>query len=290
MPFTVLTTVSSVMGPTGAGKSTFIDYASRQGGQGIGHTLHSQTSDIRAVRCKHPIDKSSVILVDTPGFDDTNKSDIIILGEISQWFVRVYKQQIPLAAIIYLHRISDNRMGGSPLKNLQMFASMCGKDAMPRVVLGTTMWGEVAQGTGERREGELRTKFWADMISQQCRMVRFGDSYESAWDVIGKLPPAKEGVIISQEIVDDKKRLNETAAGAKLNEELERLIAQQEAAVRQLEQQSQRTNDPAIVAELEKVERRINVVAAELEKLKIPFTRRVVAFFTGRKARKTGLK
>lgn len=205
-------------------------------------------------------------------------------------FADSYKQQIPLAAIIYLHRISDNRMGGSPLKNLQMFASMCGGDAMPRVVLGTTMWGEVAKGTGERREGELKSKFWADMIDQGCRMVRFGDSYDSAWDVIGKLPAAKEGVIISHEIVDDKKRLNETAAGAKLNEELEKLIAQQEAAVKQLAQQSERTNDPAIVAELEKVERRINVVAAELEKLKIPFTRRVLAFFTGRKARKTGVQ
>ena len=101
----MLTCVFSIMGPTGAGKSTvgalrdyslshidqsqFIDYASRQGGQGIGHSLHSQTSDIRAVRCRHPTDNSSVILVDTPGFDDTNKSDIIILGQISQWFVRV---------------------------------------------------------------------------------------------------------------------------------------------------------------------------------------------------------
>ena len=181
-------------------------------------------------------------------------------------------------------------MGGSPLKNLQMFASMCGGDAMPRVILGTTMWGEVARGTEDRREGELRTTFWADMISQGCRTARFRDSYDSAWDMIGKLPPVKEGVLISYEIVDDKKRLNETAAGAKLNEELEKLIAQQEAAVKQLAQQSQRTNDPAIVAELEKVEQRINIVAAELEKLKIPFTRRVTAFFTGRQARKTGLK
>ncbi|KAF7966170.1 hypothetical protein HWV62_39764, partial [Athelia sp. TMB] len=165
-------------------------------------------------------------------------------------------------------------MGGSPLKNLQMFASMCGKQAMPCVVLGTTMWSEVSKITGERREAELKTNFWADMIAQGCRMARFGDSYESAWDMVDKLPSRQTSVILSNEIVDDKKRLNETAAGVKLHEELERLIAQQEAAVRQIEEQSKIANDPVLVADLDKVEGRIREVAAQLQKLKIPFTRR----------------
>lgn len=94
-------------------------------------------------------------------------------------------------------------------------------------------------------------------------------------------------VIISDEIVGE--RLNEMAAGAKLNEELEQLITQQEAAVRREEEWSKRTGYSVPEAELEKVEQRINVVAAELEKLKMPFTKRMLAFFTSRKSRKQGL-
>jgi len=279
-----------LMGPTGAGKSTFINHATRQGGQGIGHSLKSQTSEIRAVRCKHPVDQSSVVFVDTPGFDDTHRSDIEILSQIAGWFVKLCKEHVPLAAIVYLHRISDNRMAGSPLKNLQMFASMCGQQAMPSVVLGTTMWNEVNKGTGERREAELKTNFWKDMIEQDCRVERFHDSYESAWEMIGKLPPASEGVILSTEIVHDKKNLNETAAGVKLNEELAKLIADQKAAIKRMAEQAQTADDPVLVEELQKIEGKIQNVAVQLGQLKVPFGRKLMNFFAGRKARKSGIR
>ncbi|KZP04218.1 hypothetical protein FIBSPDRAFT_904449 [Athelia psychrophila] len=73
-----------LMGPTGAGKST-------QNGGSVGHSLQSQSVDIKAVRTKHPDDQGSVIFVDTPGFDDTNRSDIEILAQIAGWFVKVRK-------------------------------------------------------------------------------------------------------------------------------------------------------------------------------------------------------
>ena len=88
------------MGPTGVGKSTvrfilfcyaciltieqFIDIATNQGGAGIGHSLHSCTADIRAVR----VPGSNIILVDTPGFDDTEKSDTEVLKLIASWLER----------------------------------------------------------------------------------------------------------------------------------------------------------------------------------------------------------
>jgi len=279
-----------LMGPTGAGKSTFINYATDQGGQGIGHGLQSVTSEIRAVRCLHPVDKGPVIFVDTPGFDDTHRSDIEILSVIAGWFVKVYKEAVPLAAIVYLHRISDNRMAGSPLKNLQMFASMCGQQAMPSVVLCTTMWNEINEPTGDRRENELKDNFWKDMIAQGCRVVRFRDSKESAWEIVGRLPPAKRGVILSTEIVDDKKNLNETAAGVKLNEELAKLIADQKAAVKRLGEQSNlNANDPVLVEELQKIEGKIESVTYQLVQLQVPFYRKVMNFFKGRKARKPNL-
>ncbi|KAG8855267.1 hypothetical protein FRC20_000803 [Serendipita sp. 405] len=78
--------MDNVMGPTGAGKSTFIDYAAGANGHGIGHPLRSSTSDI-TVR-KANIDNQSFAFVDTPGFDDTTRSDYEILGEIAEFLVK----------------------------------------------------------------------------------------------------------------------------------------------------------------------------------------------------------
>lgn len=185
-------------------------------------------------------------------------------------------------------------MAGSPLKNLQMFASMCGQSAMPRVCLATTMWSETLPDTGNRREKELKGTFWSDMIQAGCTVQRFDDSYESAWKVIGKLPTERENVILSREIYDDKKRLNETAAGVKLNEELQRLIQDQKDAAVRLADQVARQDNPVLVEELTKrraeIQNRIGSVTQQLQALKIPFGTRIKNFFTGKKTRRSGLK
>ena len=54
-------------------------------------------------------------------------------------------------SLLYFHRISDNRMAGTLLKNLRMFEELCGKDALKNVIL-TTMWDEVDEETGLARE------------------------------------------------------------------------------------------------------------------------------------------
>jgi hypothetical protein len=58
---------------------------------------------------------------------------------------------------------------------------------MPNAVIATTMWGRVRGTEGEKREARLKSKYWADMIAQGCRVERFQDTYESAWDIIGNL-------------------------------------------------------------------------------------------------------
>jgi len=104
-----------------------------------GHGLESQTSDIQPVRANHPVTGDPVVLVETPGFDDSVKSDVEILTMIADWLMKTYKGKLNLARIIYLHRIVDNRMSGSLKKNLQMFQCLCGQEAMSNVVIVTTM-------------------------------------------------------------------------------------------------------------------------------------------------------
>lgn len=94
------------MGPTGVGKSTvgtpsltiflfpiarqFINRATRQDSGTIGHKLKSCTTEIQAVQTYHPKTKHPIVFVDTPGFDDTFKSDTEILALIEAWLVQVF--------------------------------------------------------------------------------------------------------------------------------------------------------------------------------------------------------
>ncbi|KAF7970687.1 hypothetical protein HWV62_23290 [Athelia sp. TMB] len=211
--------IIAVMGPTGAGKSSFISKAIGGDQETIGHGLESHTRNIRAVRCRHPHDSRSYVFVDTPGFDDTNLSDVDILIEISSWLNATYKRRINITAILYLHRISDNRMTGSALRNMDLFQKLCGNRAARNVILVTTMWDEVDEEVGERREAELRDTFWRTMVAHGSQTVRFSHTPESAWNILGSstghFRPMK--LQIQEEMVDKGISLSKTAAGSFLN-------------------------------------------------------------------------
>jgi predicted GTPase len=64
----------------------FIDTATSQNGSTIGHGLTSFTSDIKPVAMRGP-GGQPLVFVDTPGFDDTHKSDTQILATIATWLI-----------------------------------------------------------------------------------------------------------------------------------------------------------------------------------------------------------
>ncbi|KIM82904.1 hypothetical protein PILCRDRAFT_820198 [Piloderma croceum F 1598] len=275
------------MGPTGAGKSSFIECATRQDAGTIGHGLESFTSEIRAVRVNHPIDGRPVVLVDTPGFDDTYKSDLEILAMIAEWLVETYQSKSNLAAIIYVHDISESRMKGSALKNLRIFATLCGQKAMPNVIIVTTKWTEVPIERGVRREQELKAGFWNDMIADGCEIARFEDTYESAWSIIGGLGDRhRPQVLLPHEIVDSELQLPQTQAGITLHEELEELIKSQKESANRLRRLAQNQDNELVVQELNKqraeIEVKIRKTADQLRELKNPFTMRIRKFFKSR--------
>ena len=84
-----------------------------------------------------------VYLVDTPGFDDSTRSDTDVLRNIVHWLGAMRERRIKLSGIIYLHRITDNRMGGLAWRNLRMLHNLVGADKMSNVLLVSTRWEEV---------------------------------------------------------------------------------------------------------------------------------------------------
>jgi hypothetical protein len=101
-------------------------------------------------------------------------------------------------------------MAGSLLKNLQMFASLCGQKAMKNVVIATTMWSEVKMESGVRREEELKRDFWHVMLAGGCRTERFEDTYESAWSIVGQ--NTRTTLLLQEEMGGVGKLLSETNA------------------------------------------------------------------------------
>lgn len=179
-----------------------------------------------------------VFLIDTPGFDDTFRSDIDVLKDVAFFFSSTYKRDVALAGIVYLHPISHNRFAGSDVRHLSMFRRMCGEDGYAHLVLATTMWDRLPKdgpdlAMAKDREDELRSTdgFWGLMSSRGSRMMRFQGNEPSALEIVNHLIQMREKkgnfvLTIQKELVDEKKDLDATSAGKELRKEIDKATAQ----------------------------------------------------------------
>lgn len=165
-----------------------------------------------------------VHLIDTPGFDDTNKKDVEVLRDIAGWLGVTYKKKILLSGLIYLHPISDNRLRGSALRNLFMFKKLCGPECLRGIVLATTMWGLVNPEDGVKRENQLRSTddFWGEMEKGGSRVMRHLRTKESAMAILGVIIQHGHPMLlkIQDEMINEGRGLEDTGAGIKVNEDL----------------------------------------------------------------------
>jgi peptidoglycan/xylan/chitin deacetylase (PgdA/CDA1 family) len=169
-------------------------------------------------------DGKRLFLIDTPGFDDTYKSDTDILREVANWLSEAYQRRIQLTGIVYLHRILDVRLGGAAMKNLRMFKELCGPEGLSSVVLATTMWRGVEMDRALQREQQLVTspKFWAGMIAKGSKVMRQDQEAESAMAIVDYLVARKRPVVldIQRQLVDDNMTLDRTSAGMEVQAEI----------------------------------------------------------------------
>ncbi|KAH6629648.1 P-loop containing nucleoside triphosphate hydrolase protein [Boeremia exigua] len=222
-----------VMGVTGSGKSYFINKLAK-GSVVEGHGVRSETSDCQIVQVA--VGSDVVALVDTPGFDDTQRSDSEILEQIVEFLCAQYKLGIPLKGIIYMHRITDNKMSGSARRYLEMFTRLCGDRNLENVVLLTTMWSELKdQGKGMERERELRREFWDAMESRGSKIRKFDGTQSMASALVHRLQRKPDIVLeIQEQLVDEGRQLDQTEAGKLMVPQIEVAIEKSEQKLRDL--------------------------------------------------------
>ena len=192
-----------------------------------------------------------------------------------------------LSGLLYFHRISDNRMAGSPLKNLGMFEELCGKNALQKVILTTTMWDDVDQETGETREGELRSTYWRPMLQRNSTTNRFERTRESAFTVIDPLIDTANirfSALLQQELKDMRKKLSSSsrAAGRELVSTMELFLTQREDLLRRIRNEIKRRADDEMMVleplqdEYQKLKINMESTINDMRRLKIPLGKRLV--------------
>ncbi|MCJ1356515.1 MAG: hypothetical protein MMC33_006510 [Icmadophila ericetorum] len=211
------------MGMTGAGKTSFIKEITGLDME-VGHTLEACTKEIHVATIT--INGQVVRFIDTPGFDDTDMKDTDILRAIGTYLSGSNIENLRLAGILYLHRITDVRMGGTALKNLRMFKTLVGDHNMSNVILLTTMWSNLQPSeNGEKRLDELieTHKFWGGMIASGATHERYHGTKADAYRIITPMLENAPVFLQLQEELANGTKLAETTAGKQVNESLELL-------------------------------------------------------------------
>ncbi|KAL2815418.1 hypothetical protein BDW59DRAFT_166824 [Aspergillus cavernicola] len=183
------------MGKTGSGESSFV---ARCTGKDVtvGHGLYSCTSSIDTYSYTLPPlphqrrkENRQIPLIDTPGFNDTNRSDIEMLSILASYFGASYANGVSIHGILILHPITDNRVGGSSMRNVEMMKKMCGwASSASAFSLGVGMQGQGQEERGalEKREAELLTeqRFLGELVAGGAGI--FKDNEDGRRDINGE--------------------------------------------------------------------------------------------------------
>ncbi|KAJ3917550.1 P-loop containing nucleoside triphosphate hydrolase protein [Lentinula edodes] len=239
------------MGGTGTGKTTFTNLISDSGFK-IGNGLESCTKHIQTI--DFTFNNHIVTLIDVPGFDDTNKSDADILKMIADFLASEYKAGRRLSGIMYLHRISDVRMGGASKRNFAMFEKLCGQDAFSNVAIVTTRWDQEEEAVAKARLEELKTKpqLYKPILDGGGAIFRHERTRESANAILSHLvAKTATSLLIQREMVEESKGISETAAGKELQQEILRQVEKHQQEMDELLEELKNNRETSEFEELE---------------------------------------
>ncbi|CAG7850000.1 SubName: Full=Uncharacterized protein {ECO:0000313/EMBL:CCA72588.1} [Serendipita indica DSM 11827] len=292
-----------VLGPCGVGKSQLISHGANLGGRGVVHSLGAGTERVEIVRTT--LNGEPVVFIDTPGFDESFMSPITILTAVSE---TLDENKLKVDMVLYLHRITDNRMAGSILKNLGLFQGICGGIAMQNVIVVLTMCGKVPIPVKDARLAELKRDYWAEIAKQGATFACFGDSISSVRDIVlgaheePKNPEVPRTRPVSEPPRFTRRPHRDTVAGIALNQQLESLIRDKKKYKRRMDKSDRHRHrtrrnstradmrripavrDRILQAEKRRIDQGIEETVDKLRQLNAPLSRVVRRLFVRKKS------
>jgi hypothetical protein len=190
------------------------------------------TTQIEIYQC-NDVELGSFWLVDTPGFNDTNLTEVEVLQRIAVWLDRAYRQHIALTGLLYLHSITQPRASGSIVNSFTWFRQICGQRAFRKVSLVTTFWDKVPEvlsaGDAVNRETQYKgTEYWGSMIDMGAGLERHDDTVDSARNIVRNAILRRTNddpdtfLLFQMEIGREHRRLDDTSVGRNMSEYQER--------------------------------------------------------------------
>ena len=143
-----------------------------------------------------------------------------------------------------------------------MFKNLCGTESYKNVVVLTTFWDLVSKELGQKREAQLKSQFFQDLVNGGACFMRHNRTVEQAHKVLKHfftLDPTY--VKLADELGRQKMPFEETAAGSVQREEVERMIAEHRQEVEQLQAEMRAMKD-----DNEAIKRELEVERAEMQK------------------------
>ncbi|KAI0595748.1 P-loop containing nucleoside triphosphate hydrolase protein, partial [Biscogniauxia sp. FL1348] len=267
----------AVMGLTGTGKTTFIN---RLSGANLetNDGLRSCTKSIAIASIN--LEGHEAVLIDTPGFDDTDVQDTDILKEIAAYLKLLSDEDQKLTGLLYFHNISQVRIGRSAAKNIRMFRALVGSGNMGNVILVTTRWDLVKEekdATIKQRILELESDegFWGAMMKAGARHETLKNVETDGRRILSRLLEKKPVEVKLQSQLRKGLSLHDTTAGQTLHDDLRKMEEKHRKEIEYLKEQldeatrqNQDTDVAVLKNELEQAAREREKYQQELIALK----------------------
>ncbi|PPR04214.1 hypothetical protein CVT24_013296 [Panaeolus cyanescens] len=179
-----------LFGPTGAGKSSFIEALANDREMGISKDqLESFTQTVTAYRPVNiRVTGFNICLLDCPGFSDTSLSDLEIIEMVNKWMKE--KGVSYLMGILYFCPVTDTRLPRTRRKTMEMLQALVNPNKAVKghegaVTIVTTMWDQVwCERVAERAEKNYTQLKDGEMIEKGADITKFKKTQESALAII----------------------------------------------------------------------------------------------------------